>query len=128
MAPLAALTQRFSRGHFAAGKISCPKIEATDADSKPSGSRDPVTGWLLNIKLSITGNEPDYVHDYRREYPDVPHQTTSDQVFEENQFDACRALGEHVAGDLFAKEIIGNTPGGQNIGIHDWFHRLGTTM
>ncbi|MCA9061022.1 MAG: patatin-like phospholipase family protein, partial [Planctomycetaceae bacterium] len=43
---------RFSRGHFAIGKINYPPVDD-----------QPVTGWLLYIKLSVTGNEPDYVLD-----------------------------------------------------------------
>jgi len=127
------LIQRFSRGHFAVGKITYPAIEATDASGKPTGIKVPVTGWLLYIKLSITGNEPDYIHDYRREHPDFPHQTTNDQVFEEDQFEAYRALGEHVSGDLFADEIIANCPKATNapkgdFAINDWFQGLATTM
>ncbi len=116
------LIQRLSRGHFAVGKITYPQANGQD-----------VTGWLLYIKLSITGNEPDYIHDYRREHPDFPHQTTNDQVFEEDQFEAYRALGEHVSGDLFADEIVANCPLAKKVQnsdfeINDFFQGLATTM
>ena len=116
-----ALFERFSRGHFAVGKITYPEVHG-----------EAVTGWLLYVKLSITGNEPDYIHDYRRVHPDFPHQTTSDLVFEEDQFEAYRALGEHVSGDLFADEILNNCPLARTsltaLEIKDWFQGLATTL
>lgn len=119
------LIERFSRGHFAVGKIMYP----SDGDKE-------VIGWLLYIKLSVTGNEPADILDYRRRHPDFPHQSTSDQVFEEDQFEAYRALGEHVAGDLFADEIVANCPKAKgapkepkrDFEVHDWFQGLATTM
>jgi hypothetical protein len=125
------IIQRFSRGHFAVGKIKYPDIEVKGEDGKTTKAE--ITGWLLYVKLSVTGNEADYVHDYRRQHPDFPHQTTNDQIFEEAQFEAYRALGEHVSGDLFADEIVANCPQAktapdQSFEVHDWFQGLATTM
>jgi hypothetical protein len=47
-----------------------------------------------NVKLAVTGTEPAHVLDYRREHPEFPHQSTSDQIFDEAQFESYRALGE----------------------------------
>lgn len=33
-------------------------------------------GWMLYVKLALTGTEPAHVRDYRREHPDFPHQST----------------------------------------------------
>ncbi|HIK94517.1 MAG TPA: hypothetical protein EYG03_21440 [Planctomycetes bacterium] len=74
-----------------------------DDPAKPGG---PVVGWLIYIKLSVTGNEPQHVTDYRRRYPDFPHQSTADQVYSEDQFEAYHCLGEHVTDDLFSDEIL----------------------
>lgn len=54
-------------------------------------------GWLLYIKSSLSGDENDYVRDYGRRYTAFPHETTGDQFFSEEQFEAYRALGFHIA-------------------------------
>jgi len=54
-------------------------------------------GWLLYIKSSLSGDENDYVRDYARRYAAFPHETTGDQFFSEEQFEAYRALGFHIA-------------------------------
>ncbi len=53
-------------------------------------------GLLLYIKSSLTGDENDYVTDYARRNPSFPHETTADQFFSEEQFEAYRALGFHA--------------------------------
>jgi hypothetical protein len=89
---------RYSRAHFTLGRIVYP------FDS--SLNRRP-EGWLVYVKLSVTGNEPDYVRDYRRQFPDFPHQSTlTDQIFDEAQFEAYRRLGEHACEDMFADELL----------------------
>jgi hypothetical protein len=54
-------------------------------------------GRLLYLKLSVTGIEPEYLHYYRNLNPAYPHESTSDQYFEETQFEVYRALGNFVA-------------------------------
>jgi hypothetical protein len=58
-------------------------------------------GILIYIKASITGDENDYIFDYKKRYGDFPHETTLDQMFSEEQFEAYRALGFHAAYGLF---------------------------
>ena len=88
---------RNSRAHFAVGRIIYPE------DS--TGVR-PV-GYLVYVKLSVTGNEPDAVNYYRMKDAAFPHDPTlTDQVFDEDQFEAYRRLGEHAAGDLFADDLL----------------------
>ena len=53
-------------------------------------------GYLVYVKLSLTGDENDYVRDYARRYPQYPHETTGDQFFSEEQFEVYRALGFHA--------------------------------
>ncbi|MDK4740347.1 patatin-like phospholipase family protein [Rhizobium sp. CNPSo 3464] len=53
-------------------------------------------GILLYIKSSLTGDENDYVMDYKRRNPTFPHETTLDQFFSEEQFEVYRALGFHA--------------------------------
>lgn len=48
-----------------------------------------------------------YVLDHRRENPELPDQTTGDQVYDEAQFEAYRALGESAEASIFGCEITG---------------------
>jgi hypothetical protein len=59
------------------------------------------TGVLIYIKSSLTGDEGDYVLDYKRRHNSFPHETTVDQFFGEEQFEVYRALGFHAAHSLF---------------------------
>jgi len=79
---------RLSRAHATLGKISYNNYDE---------------GELLYIKASMTGNEPEYVNEYRAANPDFPHQTTADQFFDEVQFECYRAVGYKVADDLFGR-------------------------
>jgi hypothetical protein len=75
----------FSRAHFALGTIEYP---------------DGRRGHLLYVKASLTGDECPPVALYHRLHPSFPHQTTLDQAFDEQQFEAYGALGEHVGNRL----------------------------
>jgi hypothetical protein len=57
---------------------------------------DGTKGVLLYIKASLTGDESDYVLDYKKRNPDFPHETTGDQFFGEEQLEVYRALGFHM--------------------------------
>jgi hypothetical protein len=73
-------------------------------------------GILVYIKASLSGDENDYVFDYKKRYRDFPHETTLDQLFSEEQFEAYRALGFHAAyglfrgGDKYAHLDLGKNP------------------
>ena len=64
-------------------------------------SEEESTGLLLYIKSSITGDENDYIVDYKRRNPSFPHETTADQFFTEEQFEVYRALGFHAVNSAF---------------------------
>jgi hypothetical protein len=74
--------------HVALGSISYPPLT-------PGGEREK--GALIYIKASLSGDESDYVIAYKKANPRFPHETTLDQLFSEEQFEAYRALGEHIA-------------------------------
>lgn len=59
-------------------------------------------GIIIYFKSSITGDEKDYVLDYRKRFPAFPHETTGDQFFTEEQFEAYRALGYHMVDGFFS--------------------------
>jgi hypothetical protein len=63
---------------------------------------DAPDGALIYIKPSINGNEPADVQHYAAADPLFPHQPTSDQFFDESQFESYRRLGLHVI-----EEILG---------------------
>ena len=78
-------------------------------------------GWLLYLKLAVTGAEPDYVRDYRRENGAFPHESTGDQFFGEAQFEAYRALGECAMKNLFREDLVGRTTPAS---VQAWFQGL----
>jgi hypothetical protein len=68
-------------------------------------------GILLYVKSSITGDESDYIVDYKRRFPSYPHETTADQLFSEEQFEVYRALGFHALNELFSgSDHVGMRP------------------
>ncbi len=62
----------------------------------PDGSK----GNLIYIKSSVpkpSSKLPVHVGNYLKRFKRFPHQSTGDQYFDDAQFEAYRALGEHVA-------------------------------
>jgi hypothetical protein len=57
-------------------------------------------GALIYVKPSFTGDEEIDLERYRAINPEFPHQPTSDQVFNEDQFESYRQLGFHIGEDL----------------------------
>ena len=91
-----------------------------------TGNQSAGTGLILYLKLSVTGNEQELIRRYRALNPDFPHQTTLDQFFDEEQFEAYRQLGVHVAEGLFAPALAGG--GAAPTSVKDWFERLGRNL
>ncbi|HEX6849855.1 MAG TPA: hypothetical protein VF139_00500, partial [Candidatus Polarisedimenticolaceae bacterium] len=56
---------------------------------------------LLYVKASMTGDEPIDVRQYHVEHEAFPHEPTSDQFFDEAQWESYRKLGEHIGTELF---------------------------
>jgi hypothetical protein len=78
------------RWHCAVGQI---RYDDVDASASP--------GALVYLKASLTGDEPTDVLDYARRHTDFPHESTLNQFFSESQFESYRALGEHIALEVF---------------------------
>jgi hypothetical protein len=109
-----------SKSHFAFCRIHYP-----------SGSRDgPESyGYLIYLKLSLTGNEGEFIHRYRLDEPAFPHHSTADQFFTEAQFEAYRSLGEHVGDKMFLPAIVGPTIARSNdVELENWFFQIGKSM
>jgi hypothetical protein len=63
-------------------------------------------GKLLYMKLSVVGDEPEYIRSYQNDNPQFPHESTADQFFAEDQFEAYRALGEHACKNMFKDKAV----------------------
>lgn len=81
------------------------------------------TGELLYIKSSVTGEEEEYIKEYRARHPDFPHETTADQFFDEAQFECYRALGHHITDGLF-NDKQQNIHCRNALTVKRWFSRL----
>ncbi|NEJ10309.1 hypothetical protein GR238_33585 [Rhizobium leguminosarum] len=61
---------------------------------------DHAKGTLLYIKATLTPGLPHDIYGYQNLHPAYPHETTTDQNFDETQFEAYRELGYHLAWQL----------------------------
>lgn len=98
-------SDRYCRDHLAIGRISYPG--------------DPEPGFLLYLKSSVTGDEDEVVAEYRNRSTSFPHESTADQFFNEGQFEAYRALGEHV-GQCAIKAIAPHGAGATGIAYDEF--------
>jgi hypothetical protein len=64
------------------------------------------TGHLIYIRPSFYGTEPTDVVNYANAQATFPHQTTSDQFFDEKQFEAYRALGFYTMERIFGDSEV----------------------
>lgn len=78
----------YSRTPFVKGSIKYP---------------DGEEGTLLYIKATLTGREPEDIRSYKYEHKTFPHQSTTDQFFDEQQFESYRKLGEWIGETVFNK-------------------------
>jgi hypothetical protein len=60
---------------------------------------------LLVLKPTITGDEPVDLGEYQARHREFPHETTTDQFFDEAQWESYRRLGVHI-GDLAAGLLV----------------------
>jgi hypothetical protein len=120
---LTLLPTKYSRAYGVLVKIDyAPEQAAAGRDSSDQ------IGWMLYLKLALTGTEPRHVLDYRRQNPAFPHQTTGDQFYDEAQFESYRSLGLCAASNLFREEIIGSENVGRELEVEDWFKRLAESL
>jgi hypothetical protein len=108
-----------SRSHFRLARIIYPPV---DKGGKPE------IGYLLYIKLSLTGNEGEFIRRYRLDEPVFPHHSTADQFFSEPQFEAYRSLGEHIGDKLFLKTLVGELGTRSDVSVEEWFRALGENL
>ena len=81
-------------------------------------------GTVLYLKPTLTGEEPADIAHYARSHACFPHEPTSDQFFDEAQFESYRRLGQDIAMRALAPvlERSGAEPGAprhDELGVHD---------
>jgi hypothetical protein len=81
-----------STTHCVVGKIHYPQ----DADHP-----NPWCGWILYLKSSLTGDEPEDIAQYKAAHSAFPHDPTPNQFFTESQFESYRRLGLHIIRSAF---------------------------
>ncbi len=67
-------------------------------------------GYMIYLKSSMSGDEDVGIAQYRSVHPSFPHETTADQFFSEDQFEAYRRLGLHVVRQSFRGSQPGDHP------------------
>ena len=112
----------YSHSHFAFCRIRYPMDEPNGAEKS--------YGYLLYLKLSLTGNEGEFIKRYKLDEPAFPHTSTANQFFSEAQFEAYRNLGEHVGDKMFLPAIVGDNmaKADANVIIEEWFAEIGMNM
>jgi hypothetical protein len=75
--------------NLACKSYACGTIEYPYIDTKIPKKN----GTIYLIKSTLIANLPADIYGYRARFSDFPDQTTGDQFFDENQFDAYRELG-----------------------------------
>jgi hypothetical protein len=124
--------QGISQAHCVVGKIHYLNIPKRDQAGRlvneeggpvlPGSRPAHEEGYLVYIKPSITGDEPQDVLEYYRRIPEFPHQSTADQWFNESQFESYRKLGMHVGEQTFSRYQHDDV---QSVGnLQDLFERL----
>lgn len=92
-----------AKSHYLIGKITyphCTEVENPPQRTKDLGSleREGGCGWIIYLKSSLTGRSmPASIASYAAFNKEFPHQSTLDQFFDDDQFEAYRALGGHIA-------------------------------
>ena len=67
---------------------------------------DKTSGQLIYVKTTLTDNLPVDIMRYKNSHSDFPDETTIDQFFDENQFEAYRRLGMHIAQPILNDQTI----------------------
>ena len=69
-------------------------------ESSSAGNAKDEKGLVIYIKSSLKGNEPLDIREYADNNEAFPHESTSDQFYDEEQFEAYRHLGFEIAQEV----------------------------
>jgi hypothetical protein len=86
-------------GHHGVGTIHYSRVDPEAED-----------GILIYVKPSLTGEEPVDILEYARNHECFPHEPTTDQFFDESQFESYRRLGEHITKEVFSAALKTSHP------------------
>ena len=84
---------------YVTGKIKYPKKKYKDRE-KNNITLPKFDGNIFLIKTTMTKNLPVDLYSYKAQHKDFPDQPTSDQFFDEKQFEAYRELGYRLADSM----------------------------
>jgi hypothetical protein len=84
------------------GRAAVGRIRYSSADA---GAED---GVLLYLKAALCGDEPVDVANYAAAHPPFPHQPTTNQWFDDAQFESYRMLGLHSVRSLTDGQRLGS--------------------
>lgn len=76
------------------GRAKSPFVHGT-IDYGKDEKGNPVTGDIIYIKTTMIDGLGEDINAYHREHADYPDESTADQFFDEEQFEAYRELGFH---------------------------------
>jgi hypothetical protein len=76
--------------YCAIGKIEYCCVDGVDAPS----------GYLIYIKPRLLGDEPRDITAYATAHDAFPHESTTNQFFNESQFESYRHFGSYIAGEI----------------------------
>ena len=114
------------RSDFAEAYHVIAKITYPDDDlSRAAGmgpSEEERCGYLIYIKPTLIGDEPAVVKNYTSSNKHFPHDSTLDQFYEEDQFWAYRALGDHM-GEAVCEKVFENECDANEF-LANWLHRM----
>lgn len=68
--------------------------------------RDSKKGWLLYVKPTLIGEESQDLRNYHLAHPAFPHEPTTDQFFDEAQWESYRFLGQRIAERLLEQDGV----------------------
>jgi hypothetical protein len=82
-------------------------------------------GWMIYLRPSITGIEPAYTLDHWKLNPAFPYESILDQLFEEEQFEGYRSLGECAMASMFRSDLDTNS---DQLSVESWFQNLASKL
>jgi hypothetical protein len=83
-----------SEKHYLLARVTYPRADGAEEE-----------GFLVYLKPTMTGDEENDLSGHRINHSEFPHDTTADQLFEEDQFESYRQLGYHI-GEKLCLELL----------------------
>ncbi len=91
-----------NRAHVSRAHAALARVDYLDNHAR---------SWLLYIKATLMGDEPEDVCHYHRAHADFPQETTIDQFFDEAQWESYRRLGLHTGHRVLTPELLDHLRG-----------------